>query len=1044
MHSKYAILLFLLTIALFTDAEVVLDGTTGAAGSLTGPHFLIDARLGQQVGGNLFHSFERFNLGRTESATFTGPASINNLISRVTGGQVSYIDGLLRSTMPQADMYFLNPAGVMFGPNAKIDVPASLYVSSADYLKLGDTGRFDVTTPGNTLLTVAPPSAFGFLNQSPARISVEGSQLVLRNENKFARGVAFSPDTLALVGGDLSIKDAQLITYGNDAYLVSVASAGEAPVEPKDFTDNRFAAYGTLSLTDATTDRYYGNVDTSGPGGGAVFIRAGRFISESGWVFADTRGDKPGRGVTIHANEFVDLKKASLVTTQVYADGAFFTEATGAAGHIAITAGDIRLTGGSQLVGTSESVGRAGNITLSAQQNFLMSGSDSSTGPSSVLSDSYSSGNAGEIVISADQLKMDAGTQMRTSTPGGLGDAGSISLKVRALEMRGGAQIAVGVGSQDNAKGTGGKGGTLNVEASEAVLINGEKSGLFGNVFTLSGQGGMIKLNAPAVTIEKGGRIQTETLSDGHAGHIVLNVDTLTLSDGGVISTSTLKGSGEGGRVEIVANQAVLIKGESAAITSNTGGSGSGGAIEVSAPIVTITTGGSIQAVTAHDGTGITGGSGTGGLLKIQARQLQLTEKGRIITNSFGEGDAGSIALILAETLQVRGGSGIMASSLGSGQGGNVEIQARQFQLTEKGYIITNSLGEGDAGSLVLILAETLQVRGGSVMMASSLGSGQGGNLEIQARQFKLTERSGISASSVGQGNAGNLVLVLGETLQVRGGSEIMASSLGSGQGGNVEIQARQLELTEGGGISASSVGQGNAGNIVLVLGETLQMQDGSIRTSATSADGGNIKITVPNYFYLIDSEITTSVGSGEGGGGNMTLQPEFIVLDGSQIIAQAYGGPGGNINIATTGIYNFTGERVKEVINASSKYGVDGIVVVNSPDKNVFEDIVILPAAFFDASTLLENPCEAVGESQLEVIPYAGRRSSPSDWKASNLPRRFNKPAQTSRAKGRQTGGYVEKTPGKLSVKPVIMLASGCKREGKVANQDVVPPQLF
>ncbi|HEC85893.1 MAG TPA: hypothetical protein ENI48_11720 [Thioploca sp.] len=496
-------------------------------------------------------------------------------------------------------------------------------------------------------------------------------------------------------------------------------------------------------------------------------------------------------------------------------------------------------------------------------------------------------------------------------------------------------------------------------------------------------------------------------------------------------------------------HQAVLIKGESAAITSNTGGSGSGGAIEVSAPIVTITTGGSIQAVAGHDGTAITGGSGTGGLMKIQARQLQLTEKGYIITNSLGEGDAGSIVLILAETLQVRGaGSGITASTQGSGQGGNLEIQARQLQVTEKGFIITNSLGEGDAGSLVLILAETLQVRGdGSAIVASTHGSGQGGNLEIQARQLQLTERSSLSASSFGEGDAGSLVVILGETLQVRGDSRIIASTQGSGQGGNVEIQARQLELTEGGGISTRSVGQGNAGNLVLVLGETLQMQDGSIRTSATSADGGNIEITVPNYFYLIDSEITTSVGSGEGGGGNMTLQPEFIVLDGSQIIAQAYGGPGGNINITTTGIYNFTGEPVEEVINASSKYGVDGIVVVNSPDKNVFEDIVILPAAFFDASTLLESPCEAVVEnkSQLVVIPYVGRRSSPSDWKASNLPGRFfDKPAQTSRAKGRQTGGYVEKTPGKVSVKPVIMLASGCKREGKVANQDVVPPQLF
>ncbi|HDN27023.1 MAG TPA: S-layer family protein [Thioploca sp.] len=712
-------------------------------------------------------------------------------------------------------------------------------------------------------------------------------------------------------------------------------------------------------MTDATAD-------TSGPGGGAVFIRAGRFFMDKGWLFADTWGDQPGRGITIHANESVALTNSSLITTQVYADGDFFTEATGAGGHIAFTTGDLSLTGGSQIVGTSESVGAAGNITLSAGSGYEIINGVNTEGFSNVLSDSYGSGNAGEIVISADHLTMDEGAQVRASKQDGTGDAGSISLKVRALDILGGAQVTIGVGSKDNdvLKGTGGKGGILNVEASETMLINGKYSGLFGNVFTLKGQGGTININAPAVTIEKGGRIQAETQYDGNAGHIVLNVDTLTLNEEGVISTNTSTGSGLGGRVEIVANQTVLIKGTSTGITSNAGGSGSGGAIEISAPIVTIDTDGSIQAATGFDGTTYTSGSGTGGYIKIQADQLQLTEKGYIITNSYGEGDAGRIELVLGETLQMQDGSYIEASTTGNGQGGNIEIVAN------KAVLIT-----GDA-----------------LIAASTDGAGSGGQINLQAQQLQLENDNILTRNLGSEGNAGSIVLILADTLQVRGnGSQIAASTRGSGKGGNVEIQARHLQMTEGGFISLNSLGQADAGELVLSLGGTLQMEDASIQTeigtattrATTGADGGNIKITTPSYLYLINSEISTSVGGGEGQGGNMTIQPQFIVLDGSQILAQAYGGPGGNINITTTGIYNFTGEPIERVINASSKYGVDGEVKVVSPDTDVSSKLLVLPAKYVGAEDQLKSPCHARMAENLSsfvMIASEGAANVPGD----------------------------------------------------------------
>jgi filamentous hemagglutinin family protein len=105
------------------QAQIVTDGSVGPKVSLSGSSVDIGANLGTRRGDNLFHSFETFGIATGQTATFTGPSTIRNVISRVTGGEISNIDGTLRSTVGQADLYFLNPAGVIFGPNARLDVP---------------------------------------------------------------------------------------------------------------------------------------------------------------------------------------------------------------------------------------------------------------------------------------------------------------------------------------------------------------------------------------------------------------------------------------------------------------------------------------------------------------------------------------------------------------------------------------------------------------------------------------------------------------------------------------------------------------------------------------------------------------------------------------------------------------------------------------------------------------------------------------------------------------------------------------------------------
>jgi filamentous hemagglutinin family protein len=154
------------------SAPVITDGSLGGRkgthGKLSGPNTDIAAELGERKGRSLFHGFQRFNVEIGGSATFKAPldaARVDNVISRVTGGERSSIDGTLRSEVPGADLYLINRGGVLFGPGGQLDQPASFHVSTADELRLKDGAVFSArdtgkstrsTSPSRTSTTAAP------------------------------------------------------------------------------------------------------------------------------------------------------------------------------------------------------------------------------------------------------------------------------------------------------------------------------------------------------------------------------------------------------------------------------------------------------------------------------------------------------------------------------------------------------------------------------------------------------------------------------------------------------------------------------------------------------------------------------------------------------------------------------------------------------------------------------------------------------------------------------------------------------------------------
>jgi filamentous hemagglutinin family protein len=205
-----------------SHAQLTLDGSLGPQRTLTGPDYRIDAAVGQIRGGNLFHSFGQFNVGTGERATFTGPTAITNIMSRVTGGQPSRIDGQIRSEIAGANLFLLNPSGVVFGPNANLDVSGSFHVSTADYLRLADGATFSAHPAVSTVLSVAPPAAFGFLGPTSAAVAMQDSVLQVPQGQ-----------TMSVIGGDITIVGGAFRVPSGGISLVSVTLPEEVPFSPQ-------------------------------------------------------------------------------------------------------------------------------------------------------------------------------------------------------------------------------------------------------------------------------------------------------------------------------------------------------------------------------------------------------------------------------------------------------------------------------------------------------------------------------------------------------------------------------------------------------------------------------------------------------------------------------------------------------------------------------------------------------------------------------------------------------------------------------------------
>jgi len=280
---------------------------------------------------------------------------------------------------------------------------------------------------------------------------------------------------------------------------------------------------------------------------------------------------------------------------------------------------------------------------------------------------------------------------------------------------------------------------------------------------------------------------------------------------------------------------------------------------------------------------------------------------------------------------------------------------------------------------MTVAATEAISISGqGSGLFSSTFGLGDAGQLVISAPA--LTMDSGLiqaSAVSGSRGDAGNLDVRVGQ-LTLTSGAQISSSTQGSGHGGTVTIAAtEQLDLSNGGTISARSTGQGDAGNIVIQAGEFFRSRNGAVTTEAETADGGNITLIAGSRVELRDSQITATVRSGVGQGGNISIDPQFVVMQRSQVRADAFGGPGGNVRLVA-GV--FLADPASQV-SASSVLGINGVVNIQAPVTSISGIVAPLPQEFASVTELLRDRCAGrLREGHVSSLVLGGRDGVPSE----------------------------------------------------------------
>jgi filamentous hemagglutinin family protein len=920
-------------------AQVIPDNTlpVGERSQVTGnPNFQIDG--GARRGSNLFHSFEQFSVPTGGSAFFNNAADIQNILTRVTGGSISNIDGLIRAN-GTANLFLLNPNGIIMGPNARLNIGGSFIGSTANGLNFAD-GTFFSATPAATtpLLTISVPIGLQYGNGAGS-VQVRGSSLEV-NPGK----------TLALAGGSLSVDGGQLVAPGGHIELAGVAAEGSVGLSAN-------ADYLSLSFPQGVprTDVSLTNqaeVNVLAGGGGSIAVNAQNLnLSQGSQLLAGISGvgspNTQAGNIEINATGTVTIRDGSSIANEVglgsvgnagnihitaeslsLSNFAFLSASTkgqGDAGNIAITTGSLS-TDRSFLNASMNGQGNAGNITINASDSVLFDGTGIYTDVAKIdnLGDNPVIGNGGDVNITTESLSITNGSILAASTKG-QGDAGNIAMTTGLFSMNNGSILAASANGRGNA-------GDITINASDAVSFNNGAQAY--TDVTGEGKGGDINITAGSLSITNGAQLVANTESQGDAGNITITTGTLDVTNEAFITSNT-NGQGNAGSITINARSPVTFINRSSAF-SNVTGTGNGGNITISAPSLNLINGSFLA-------------TGLGGNLPA--------------TNA--QGNAGNISIQLTEALSLDQSyitTRVFANGIGNA--GNIDIRAGSVSSSQS-LISANTQGQGDAGGISLLATDSIALDDSDISTAvqeGAIGNGQG--INIKARSLWLTNGAQLNAVTSGEGNAGDILINTSDSVSVSGtnttdppinlfdytpprftsppefvdgvSSGIFTSTNSSGVGGKIEVNTSAFSVSDGGLIDTRTTANGRGGAISINT-NTFEAISGGQLTAITSGNGnaGNISLRATDTVTIAGSDPSYLARLVQFGS-----QPDIYGKPRVRNIGAASGlftnteptaaGQGGNIQI-TTG--QLTVQEGARLVTSTSGSGRAGDITVNAPD---------------------------------------------------------------------------------------------------------------
>ncbi|RCJ23935.1 hypothetical protein A6S26_20280 [Nostoc sp. ATCC 43529] len=954
-------------------AEIQVDGTLGGESSILIQGVEVKGVIGDRIdggavrGANLFHSFSEFSIGDGQRVYFSNPTGIENILTRITGNNPSNILGTL-GVLGNANLFFINPNGIVFGGNARLDIGGSFVATTANAIQFGNQGFWSVSTPEIIPLLSVNPSAL-FFNQIP-RGTIESRAIAptgldASEEQTFGLRVGDNR-SLLLLGSDINLNGGSLNALGGRIDLGGLAAPGSVELKFADKNLTMSFPDGVPRANVSLSNNAKLNVTAENGGSIAIAARnidiAGESIIQAGIGFGlGNFGNQVGE-ITLNATDLITLRQSSTIQNTVEQN------ATGNSGDIKITTGSFSVNDGSQVIVSTLGQGNAGNVTIQARDTVTIDGLNSEYYSTKIVSNIARTGvgQAGNINIQTGSLSM-INTALLDSGTAGQGSAGNITIQAREEVLLDRSDIASGV----SRRAIFGKAGNIEITADSLSVVNGSQlsTSSFGN-----GNAGNITIQTYGVNGVAFDGVSSEdefpsgafsTVSDnavGKGGNIQITAESLFVSNGAQLQVATI-GQGDAGNITIKAGDRVSFNG-----TASDGlPSGAFSSVEPNAV-------------------------GKGGNIQITTGSLSVSNGAGLNSQTRGTGDAGSI-LIQAEDRVLFDGVSLLDFSSGAfstvslgaqGKGGDIEIIANLLSISNRARLNAQSNGIGKAGN-ILVTANSFDAASGGKLLTSTSSSSNAGDITLRIRdRLTLTgDGTGMFANTTANatGNSGN-IFIDPKVMMIRDGAKIAVDNQGTGIGGTINIQAGNLTLDNQAVISAETASN-TGGDIQLQLTELLLLRlNSSISTTAgttqAGGNGGNIAINSPFIVAAAseNNDITANAFSGNGGRVDITAQRIFGLIPRSRTDLERLLATNDPEQLNPRSLPTSDITAISQVNPSFSEQ-----VEINTPDVDPSRGLVNLPTNLVDASQLIAQTCgnggEATANQQSEFI-VSGRGGLP------------------------------------------------------------------